>query len=205
METTAAISAKRRPRREQAVGRLEIPEVIALVDSAKAGDRAAFEELMRAYAGFVYSMAYRMLGKSSEAEDIFQETFFRAWSHLPTFRSGGNFTHWIKAIATNLCIDRIKAKRRQYNYVESEPLEELDPSEGEERYAEQSGQRELVNKLLKELPGSHRAAVVLFYLEDKSVQEVAAVLKQKEGTVKVWLFRAREKMKAALEEMHYEP
>lgn len=201
---TGILGAKVRKPREQAVGRLEIPEVISLVEAAKQGDRGAFEELMRAYAGFVYSMAYRMLGHTAEAEDIFQETFFRAWSHLPTFRPGGNFTHWIKKIATNLCIDRLKARRRQFEYVESEPLEEVEPSEGEERYAEQNGHRDLVNHLLGQLPETQRAAVVLFYLEDRSIEEIAAILHQKAGTVKVWLFRARAKMKAALEGIGYE-
>ena len=58
----------------------------------------------------------------------------------------------------------------------------------------------MFNRLLAELPATHRAAVVLFYLENRSVEEVARTLKQKPGTVKVWLIRAREKMKALLEE-----
>ena len=68
---------------------MEISEVISLVEQAKEGDRGAFEALMRAYSGFVYSLALRMLGGRADAEDVFQETFFRAWSHLNSFRSGG--------------------------------------------------------------------------------------------------------------------
>ena len=108
MDATTAILGWFRGGYEQEVGRLEISEVISLIEKAKEGDRGAFEALMRAYSGFVYSLAFRMLGGRADAEDVFQETFFRAWSHLNSFRSGENLTHWIKRIATNLCIDRLK-------------------------------------------------------------------------------------------------
>jgi RNA polymerase sigma-70 factor (ECF subfamily) len=70
--------------------------------------------------------------------------------------------------------------------------------------AQQREHRELVNRLLGQLPSRQRAAVVLFYLEEKSVEEVARLLKRRPATVRVWLFRAREKMKAALEATGYE-
>ena len=143
-------------------------------------------------AGFVYALAWRMLTSKADAEDVFQETFLRAWTHLPSFRSGGNFTHWLKRIATNLCIDRLKARRRRGSSLEVAWLPEP-PHEEPTRH------EELVGQLLAELPAKHRAAVVLFYLEEKSVEEVARTLKQRPGTVKVWLFRAREKMKAVVE------
>ncbi len=198
MEATTLALGWMRGAHEQKVGRLEISEVISLVERAKECDRAAFEDLMQAYSGFVYSLAFRMLGKRADAEDVFQETFLRAWSHLTSFRSGGNFTHWIKRIATNLCLDRLKAGKQQYA-LHSKPVEEVQPLQEAEQYAEQREQREMVKRLLAELPDTHRAAVVLFYLEDRSVEEVARTLKQKPGTVKVWLFRAREKMKARME------
>ena len=195
MDATTDVLGWFRGRDEQEVGRLEISEVISLIKQAKEGDRGAFEELMHAYSGFVYSLAFRMLGSRADAEDVFQETFFRVWSHLRSFRSGGNFTHWIKRIATNLCIDRLKARKRQHAY-ENDQVEQVGSWEGEEPYGEE---QEQVNQLLAQLPVNHRAAVVLFYLEDQSVEEVARTLKQKPATVKVWLFRARQKMKAVLE------
>ena len=195
MDATTAVLGWFRGRDEQEVGRVEISEVISLIEQAKEGDRGAFEELMRSYSGFVYSLAFRMLGRRADAEDIFQETFFRAWTHLRSFRSGGNFTYWIKRIATNLCIDQLKTRKRQHAY-ENDQVEEVGSWEGEQQYGDE---QEQVNQLLAQLPVNHRAAVVLFYLEDQSVEEVALTLKQKPATVKVWLFRARQKMKAVLE------
>ncbi len=195
MDATTAVLGWFRGRDEQEVGRVEISEVISLIEQAKRGDRGAFEELMRSYSGFVYSLAFRMLGRKADAEDVFQETFFRAWNHLRSFRSGGNFTYWIKRIATNLCIDQLKTRKRQHAY-ENDQVEEVGSWEGEQQYGDE---QEQVNQLLAQLPVNHRAAVVLFYLEDQSVEEVALTLKQKPATVKVWLFRARQKMKAVLE------
>ena len=185
------------------VGRLRVSEVVSLVEQAKAGDREAFEGLMRAYSGFVYSLGFRMLGTQADAEDIFQETFMRAWSHLPSFRTGGNFTHWIKRIATNLCLDRLKKSDRRYTHVDSERVEEAE-SPGREDPVRPREHREMVNLVLGELPARLRAAVVLFYLEEKSVEEVAKTLKRRPATVRVWLFRARAKMKATLEAKGYE-
>ncbi len=202
MEATTAILGWFRGRYEQGVGQLEISEVVSLIEQAKEGDRGAFEALIRAYSGFVYSLAFRMLGGRADAEDVFQETFFRAWSHLSSFRSGANFTHWIKRIATNLCIDRLKARKRQHAY-ENAQVEEVGCWQEEEQYAKEQ-EDPMVNQLLAQLPANHRAAVVLFYLEDRSVEEVARTLRQKPGTVKVWLFRARQKMKAELEAKGYE-
>jgi RNA polymerase sigma-70 factor (ECF subfamily) len=78
-------------------------------------------------------------------------------------------------------------------------VEEVGSWEGEQQYGDE---QEQVNQLLAQLPVNHRAAVVLFYLEDQSVEEVALTLKQKPATVKVWLFRARQKMKSVLEAGH---
>ena len=202
MDATTAILGWFRGRYEQEVGRLGISEIISLIEQAKEGDQGAFEALMRAYSGFVYSLAFRMLGGRADAEDVFQETFLRAWSHLKSFRSGGNFTHWIKRIATNLCIDRLKARKRQHAY-ENAQVEKVGSWQEEEQYATEQ-EHPMVNQLLAQLPANHRAAVVLFYLEDGSVEEVARTLRQKPGTVKVWLFRARQKMKAVLEAKGYE-
>ena len=119
-----------------------------------------------------------------------------------TPNSGGNFTYWIKRIATNLCIDRLKARTRHIGY-ENAPVEEVGSWQEEEQHPEERG-HPMVNQLLAQLPSNHRAAVVLFYLEDRSVEEVARTLKKKPGTVKVWLFRARQKMKAVWETRGYE-
>ena len=201
--TTAAVDPIARPHQQEA-DRLKIPKVTTLVKKAKDGDRAAFEELMRAYSGFIYSLAFRMLGRRADAEDVFQETFFRAWSHLASFRSGGNFTYWIKRIGTNLCLDRLNARKRQAAFVATNLLDEVESLRVEEQYSEQTRHSQMVDCLLAELSATHRAAVVLFYLEERSVEETARALRQRPGTVKVWLFRAREKMKATLEEKGYE-
>ena len=201
---TAVLGGSIREQHSQYVGRLQVSEVVSLVEQAKAGDREAFEGLMGAYSGFVYSLGFRMLGRKADAEDIFQETFMRAWSHLPSFQTGGNFTHWIKRIATNLCLDRLKKSERQYAHVDSRRGEEVESSQRGDQDAQQREHREMVNLLLGELSPKHRAAVVFFYLEDQSVKEVARTLRRRPATVRVWLFRAREKMKAVLEAKGYE-
>ena len=76
----------------QQLGRLQVSEVVSLVEQAKAGDREAFEGLMRAYSGFVYSLALRMLGRQADAEDVYQETFMRARNNHTLTVAGRRFS-----------------------------------------------------------------------------------------------------------------
>jgi len=138
----------------QGVGRLEFSELVLLVDRARDRDREAFEKLMHEHSGFVYSIAFGMLGGRPDAEAIFQETFLRAWSKLPFLRRGGSFTYWIKRIATNLSIDRLKARERQLAYAESQHLETSMSLATETQPKDEGG---MVRSLLPEVPPMHRA------------------------------------------------
>jgi RNA polymerase sigma-70 factor (ECF subfamily) len=100
---------------------------------------------MRAYSEFVFSLAFRMLGRKADAEDVFQETFMRAWSHLNSFRTGGNFTHWVKRIATNLGLDRLKRSDRRLTHVDSPQVEEVESSEKGDQDVQQREHREMAN------------------------------------------------------------
>lgn len=185
-----------------------------LLDRWRSGDTSAFEELFRRHQRRVYSLAYRLTGSQADAEDITAETFARAFDRLNSLRDGAKFLPWLYRVATNLCRDqgRRKSFRKTFSYdqasedsggdtlaeqvsdITTEPLE----------MAVQAETAEEVARAIAKLPDWQREAVVLFYLEDKSVEEVADTLDISPGTVKSRLSRARDALKKIIKPFVHE-
>ena len=85
----------------------------AVVEAARAGDEAAFAELVGRYRRELHVHCYRMLGSFEEAEDLVQEAFLRAWRRRESFQGGPGFRAWLYKIATNACLDALRSRRRR--------------------------------------------------------------------------------------------
>jgi len=92
---------------------MEIPTQIALVSAAQAGDRTAFETLVKPYQRELFVHCYRMLGSFHDAEDLVQETLIRAWEKHATFTTPGSYRAWLYRIATNLCLNALTRGSRR--------------------------------------------------------------------------------------------
>ena len=178
----------------------------ALVARARDGNRAAFDQLVRDHQRTVYRLAYRLLGDPDDAGDATQETFLRAYEHLPRFRADGNFRNWLLTIATNHCMSfRRYRKRRQM-----EPLDETIKGEPPDwapqtpsspaRLAEGKDELERLKEAIDGLPPRQRTAISLFTLRDLSIAGVAEIMRCSQGTVKATIHRARENLRRALEQ-----
>ena len=168
------------------------PDEDALVRRAQAGDRVAFRALVTRHGDRAYALALRLTGSAADAEEVTQDAFVRAWRALPTFRREAKFGTWLHRIVARLALDRrvqlvARAKREA---PEGAAPERAAPEAGDEN------ERTLA-LLLAELPERARAAVVLYYYEDRSVNEVAGILGVPEGTVKTLLSRARVSLREA--------
>lgn len=177
----------------------------ALVARTRAGDRAAFDQLVRLHQRTVYRLAYRLLGDPDDAGDATQETFLRAYEKLPRFRADGNFRNWLLTIATNHCMSYRRYRRRRM----MEPLDETVKGEppdwapqapaGPARSAESREELERLREAIAGLPPRQRAAITLFTLQDQSIAGVAQIMRCSQGTVKATIHRARENLRRALE------
>ena len=161
----------------------------ALAARAGAGDRAAFRALVDVHRDRAYGLALRILRSSPDAEDVAQEAFVRAWLALPRFRGESSFGTWLHRIVARRAFDRLEQlKRRQGREVEIESAET-------EFVAGDAGAPDarlrVLERLIASLPPAQRAAVTLFYYEDHSVEQAAAVLGMPVNTVKTHLSRAR--------------
>ena len=168
------------------------------LEEARRGDKSAFGQLIEAYQGPVYNLAYRMLGNSGEAEEAAQEAFIRAYTRLGSYDPAHKFSTWLLSITSNYCIDQIR-KRRAVLLSLDEPLPphpalHSDNNKGPEAEFIAQEREELVQGLLSELPVEYRQAVVLRYWYDMSYEEIAELQKTTVSAVKSRLFRARRQL-----------
>lgn len=177
-----------------------------LVSRARAGDTAAFEQLMLDSQDRVYTLCLRMTGNREDALDLAQETFFNAWRGLGSFQGNSSFSTWVYRLASNACIDFLrKRKRRQQGESphslddEEAPLPEpADPRGSPEEELERRELRRAVERGLQALPDHHRQVLVMRELSGMSYQEIGAVLDLDLGTVKSRIARARLALKKFL-------
>lgn len=161
----------------------------ALMSLVAARDGAAFHVLVSAHAPTVHRIAYRMTGDASEAEDITQETMLRLWQHASRWQaSGPGVGSWLKRIAVNLCLDRLR--RRRWKSDEDVP-ERVDDAPLADVVIDAAQASERTRAAVLDLPERQRAAIILTYYEDLSNAAAAEMLELNIKAFESLLLRAR--------------
>ena len=180
-----------------------------LVAALRAGDRhAVLEGLMERYRQKVMHLAVSIVRDQALAEDLSQTAFVKAWQALPKFDGRASLSTWLYTITRNTCLTAVERERR---IVPLEDFNEVADDDGDpmlfgtaQAGVESSGQAAAeydVAKLLEQLPEPYRRVVVLFYLEDRSCEEVGELLSMPTGTVKALLHRGRKRLAALAGEL----
>jgi len=168
------------------------------IAAAKAGDLAAFEQLMRRHERLVLVTALRLLGSLADAQDASQEVFLKLYRSLAKVEAQGNISGWLYRVTVNACHDL--RRRRPAAAVPMEDAGEL--ASGEAVPQEQTAElerRRVLRMSLRTLSEKERAALVLRDLEGLSTGEVARVLGSSEATVRSQICKARVKVKDFVE------
>jgi len=165
-----------------------------IVELVLGGKQEVFATLVERYKDAVQNLAYRMLSNATEAEDITQETFVRAFTQLATYKPVHKFSTWLLSIASHLAIDQLRRRRFLALPLEDVPFLEwiVDVGISPEQSALQGEQHDEIQGYLQRLPSKYRAVIVLRYWYDFSYEEIAGVLKLTPALVKARLHRARE-------------
>ena len=159
----------------------------SLLLQARAGDRHAFETLVRAHQGSVFSIGYRMLNRRDAAEDLAQDVFLQLYRKLDSIESLQHLGFWLRRVAANLAIDWL---RRTPN-SSTQPLDEsVDVIATEEEPDSDPLMSRELTRLLGELAPPARAVMVLRYQEDQDVAEIATALDMPVNTVKSHIKRS---------------
>ncbi|MBL4848878.1 MAG: sigma-70 family RNA polymerase sigma factor [Planctomycetes bacterium] len=179
-----------------------------VVLAARAGDPDAFAAIVSRYQRRVHALAYRLTYDAELARDATQDVFLRLYERFDRYDPQRPFTPWFLRLATNLILNiRQKARLRKTLSLDAplggdpdaarpEPpdVKGVSPSEG----ASEAEARAAVRAVIATLPEKYAAVVVLHYLEGLSIREIGARLAVPEGTVKVRLYRARDRLRLAL-------
>lgn len=173
---------------------------LALVTEAKAGNYAAFEELVNRYEKKIYRLGLNITGNPEDAEEVLQETFLKAFQHLPQFREDSRFYTWIVRIAVNEGLMKLRKRRSD----RSVPMEDSQDDEGNvmvrefadwrpnpEQQYERAELETILTNAARSLPATFRTVFFLRDVEGLSTQETADLLNLTVSAVKARLFRAR--------------
>ncbi len=167
----------------------------AALTYARTRDPELFRLLVERYQGRVFRLVASLLGPYADldAEEVTQEVFMRVCDKLHLFRGESRFGTWLFRLAYNRAIEHRRVARIRLPHVSEEALRQLaaDPFDEELRYERE----QLVARLLEQLPDVYRAVINMHYWLDYSVEEMAEALCIPPGTVKSYLFRARQRLR----------
>lgn len=171
-----------------------------LLELAQKGQRAAFETLFQRYRDRIYTLAYGILGNSSDAKDVVQMTFLKAYKHLGKLKKEPGIGAFLARVATNAAIDILRAREASstVSLDEGTITPEANPQERPDVYLEKKTTKEILMRALAKLPAEQRTVIVLHHMEGLPVELIAKRLKIPVGTVKSRLGRGREALRRKL-------
>lgn len=178
----------------------------ALVERAKAGDESAFEELVRRYRPRIFALALHLTGRESDADDIAQDVFLRAFRALDTFEGRSEFFTWVYRMAVNRSLNARRDRDRRGEASIDDPRVDravaVDAAGNPERAAELRRTYARLLDALDRLPAPMRTSVVLVALQGLSHAEAAVVQSCSPGTVAWRIHEARQRLRKSLEQRH---
>ena len=183
------------------------------VDALRNGDRAEFARLVDTYSSPIYRLGLKMLGNEQDAEDILQNTFLNALTHLADFEGRSSLSTWLYRIAANEALMLIRKRKPNINIEDMQP-EDADDVPLPETFVDWSvlPEKELlsgeskkaIEAAVKKLPESLRMVFILRDVEDLSIKETAEILNLTEVNVKTRLLRARMALREQLSSYYAE-
>ena len=172
-------------------------------------DAGRFEAFVREYQDMVFATAVRLLGRESDAEDVAQTVFLRAFERFPDITDSPAVAGWLKTVATNLCLNHLKRYRSRWRLFSEvgrpytgpsleDRIARLTAAPEEREEAERQDRAERLERALRALPDHQRAPLVLFHFEEMPYQAIADALGVSLAKVKTDIHRGREALKQEL-------
>jgi RNA polymerase sigma-70 factor (ECF subfamily) len=175
------------------------------IRKAQAGDARAFQRLVELHAPVIWGVVHRTAPRGIAPEDLFQETVIRFWKGLPSFQGDSKLSTWLYSVAYRVCLDHIEKVDRRGEQDSLEARREAgtaDPEDeftGGSRIVSRIEARDAVEKALEALDPEWRAMVTFHYWQGLGIEEIAEITGRPANTVKVYLHRARAKLREVLE------
>jgi RNA polymerase sigma-70 factor (ECF subfamily) len=185
---------------------------LELARLARDGDESAFGEIVRRHSPRVFRVASRFFRRREQAEEAAQEIFLKAFTELGSYEARGSFEGWLTRIATNTCLNLLRSQKRRTPELTAADLTEDEGAWLDTQLSDVAAERhraaenatvaaDLADKVLDTMSPDDRLALTLVDGEELSVKEVAEVTGWSESKVKVQAFRARRRMREAVERL----
>ncbi|MFC5046433.1 RNA polymerase sigma factor [Aquimarina hainanensis] len=173
-----------------------------IIDRTLEGDTAIFAALVERYQYMVYTVVYRIVRNKEEAEEIAQDSFVKAYQSLGTYKGKSKFSSWLYTIAYRKSLDRVRNQSVTFttSVIDNVSEKALKQVENALDYMESKEQNEIVLEAIMKLPEKESVIVTLYYLEENSVKEIAAIVGISPQNVKIKLYRARKKLYSLLKD-----
>jgi RNA polymerase sigma-70 factor (ECF subfamily) len=178
-----------------------------LIQKCKNGDIHSFELLIESYQSKVFNIAYRMLGNAEDASDVAQEVFLKIFKSISTFKEEASLSTWIYRIATNVCLDEIR-KRKKENIISMNSTIQLEDGElniqmettdpRPDEILEEKELRDEVKDAIGCLKDEHKIVIILRDINGFSYEDISNILNCPLGTIKSRINRARNSLKNIL-------
>ena len=179
--------------------------------SAREGDESAFEEIMRRYSPRVFRFAGKFFKQRSLVEEAAQEVFLKAFTELGSYEGRGSMEGWLTRITTNTCLNLLRSSKRRPELTVSDLTEDqtewldknLTDAATEQHHSTERSlvAADLAGRVLQSMPADDQLVLTMMDGEDASVKDVAAITGWSESRVKTQAFRARRRMREAVEKL----
>ncbi|EHQ26835.1 RNA polymerase sigma factor [Mucilaginibacter paludis] len=175
---------------------------IELIDQSLAGNQAAYADLVKRHQRFVFTLALRFAKGREDAEEITQDCFVKAYRSLSSFQRQSKFSTWLYSIVYTTAMTFLRKKRVDTTSIDNEETYiqlENHTSGMENNMAESKSRSFYLNQAIEQLLPDDAMIITLFYKAEQSLEEIAQAMGMEANTVKVKLFRARQRLKDKLE------
>lgn len=176
---------------------------IELINLALAGNQAAYADLVKRHQRFVFTLALRFAKGREDAEEITQDCFVKAYRNLAQFQGGSKFSTWLYSIVYTTAMTFLRKKRLDTTSIDNEDTYiQLENASGamDNNLAENKSRSFYVNQAIEQLMPDDAMIITMFYKGEQSLDEIARAMNMEANTVKVKLFRARQRLKDKLEQ-----
>lgn len=185
---------------------MELHTDIYYIQRVKAGETACFACLIDRYSHQVYTLVRKIVNSHEDAQELTQDVFLKAFKSLPSFKGNSSFSTWIYRIAYNTAISETRKKKYEYLAIEEAQINNVTEDDLSDFTGDRSGSEQIdrLGKALEMLPSEERAIILLFYMQEKSIEEIAEISGQSLSNVKTKLYRIRKKLFILLNQMELE-
>ena len=175
---------------------------IELIEQTLGGNQAAYADLVKRHQRFVFTLAMRFSKSREDAEEIAQDCFIKAYRSLAAFQRQSKFSTWLYSIVYTTSMTFLRKKRVDTDSIDDENTYiqlENQASGFDNNLAENKSRSYYLNKAIGQLLPDDAAIITLFYMGEQSLEEIGRTMDIEANTVKVKLFRARQRLKEKLE------